>query len=76
MTSLMTLYALAMPIGILGAGPLLDAFGVEPVFAIAALIQTLTMAGVALAARAASPMQESYRMGAGRRRPHAVRSVR
>jgi MFS family permease len=76
MTSLMTLYALAMPIGILGAGPLLDAFGVEPVFAIAALIQTLTMAGVALAARVASPLQESYRMGAGRRRPHAVRSVR
>ncbi len=50
MTSLMTLYALAMPIGILGAGPLLDAYGVEPVFAIAALIQTLTMAGIAMSA--------------------------
>jgi MFS family permease len=50
MTSLMTLYALAMPIGILGAGPLLDAFGVDPVFAAAAAVQTLTMAGVALAA--------------------------
>src|ERR671911_1020070 len=49
MTSLMTLYALAMPIGILGAGPLLDAFGVDPVFAAAAAVQTLTMAGVALA---------------------------
>jgi hypothetical protein len=49
-TSLMTLYALAMPIGILGAGPLLDAFGVDPVFAAAAAVQTLTMAGVALAA--------------------------
>ncbi|HXV03539.1 MAG TPA: MFS transporter, partial [Gaiellaceae bacterium] len=39
MTSLMTLYALAMPIGILGAGPLLDAFGVTPVFAAAAAVQ-------------------------------------
>jgi MFS family permease len=50
MTSLMTLYALAMPIGILGAGPLLDAFGVAPVFAAAATVQTLAMAGVAGAA--------------------------
>jgi MFS family permease len=49
MTSLMTLYALAMPIGILGAGPLLDAFGVEPVFALCAGIQTVAMAGVAAA---------------------------
>jgi MFS family permease len=50
MTSLMTLYALAMPIGILGAGPLLDAFGVTPVFALCAGIQTVVMAGIALAA--------------------------
>jgi MFS family permease len=50
MTSLMTLYALAMPIGILGAGPLLDAFGVEPVFALCAGIQTVVMAGIAGAA--------------------------
>jgi MFS family permease len=47
MTSLMTIYALAMPIGILGAGPLLDAYGVAPVFAAAAAVQTLSMAGVA-----------------------------
>lgn len=53
MTSLMTLYALAMPIGILGAGPLLDTFGVDPVFAAAAAVQTLTMAGVAVAAQRA-----------------------
>jgi MFS family permease len=50
MTSLMTLYSLAMPVGILGAGPLLDAFGVDLVFAVAAAVQTVTMAGVALAA--------------------------
>jgi MFS family permease len=57
MTSLMTLYALAMPIGILGAGPLLDAFGVEPVFALCAAIQTVVMAAVALSAvRARAPV--------------------
>jgi MFS family permease len=50
MTSLMTLYSLAMPVGILGAGPLLDAFGVDLVFGLVAAVQTLTMAGVALAA--------------------------
>jgi MFS family permease len=50
MTGLMTLYSLAMPIGILGAGPLLDAFGVDPVFALCAAIQTAMMAAVALAA--------------------------
>jgi predicted MFS family arabinose efflux permease len=53
MTSLMTLYALAMPIGILGAGPLLDAYGVDLVFGLAAAVQTVTMAGVAFAARRA-----------------------
>jgi MFS family permease len=74
MTSLMTIYALAMPIGILGAGPMLDAFGVEPVFAAAAAVQTLTMAGVALSARAASAREPNARVGAGRRRPHTVRS--
>jgi MFS family permease len=69
MTSLMTLYALAMPIGILGAGPLLDAYGVEPVFAIAALIQTLTMAGIAMSATrarataAAPPARSPSRTG-------------
>lgn len=56
MTSMMTVYALAMPIGIVGAGPLLDAFGVEPVFALCAAIQTVVMAGVAAAAvRARGP---------------------
>jgi MFS family permease len=60
MTSLMTLYALAMPVGILGAGPLLDAFGVDLVFAVAAAVQTVTMAGVALAAlRAREPTTPS-----------------
>ncbi len=49
-SSFMTVFALAMPIGILGAGPLLDLLGVTPVFAICAAIQTGVMALVALAA--------------------------
>lgn len=46
----MTLHALSMPLGILSAGPLLDAFGVEPLLAACAAIQTLVMLLVALAA--------------------------
>ena len=54
MSGLMSLHMIAMPIGILGAGPLLDAFGVGPVFAACAAVQTLVMAGVALAAARAT----------------------
>jgi MFS family permease len=55
-SSFMTVFALAMPIGILGAGPLLDLLGVTPVFAICAGIQTVVMALVAAAAlRARAP---------------------
>jgi len=50
MTSLMTLYSLAMPIAFVGTGPSLDAFGLDPVFAVAAAVQTAVMAGVAVAA--------------------------
>jgi predicted MFS family arabinose efflux permease len=50
MSSLMTMHAIAMPIGILGAGPLLDAFGVGSVLALCAAIQTVVMAAVAIAA--------------------------
>jgi hypothetical protein len=46
----MTVFALAMPIGILSAGPLLDLLGVAPVFALCAAIQTVVMALVASAA--------------------------
>jgi MFS family permease len=68
MTSMMTVYALAMPIGILGAGPLLDRFGVELVFALCAAIQTLVMAGVVLAAlraRAPVPTRSTSRTALG-----------
>jgi predicted MFS family arabinose efflux permease len=70
MSSLMTLYALAMPIGILGAGPLVDAFGVEPVFALCAAVQTVVMAGVALAAlraKAPVPVRSTSRTAHGSR---------
>src|SRR5919108_214 len=50
MSSLTSLHMISMPVGILGAGPLLDAFGVAPVFAATAAIQTVVMVGVALAA--------------------------
>jgi MFS family permease len=56
LTSLMTFHSLAMPIGLLGAGPLLDAYGVGPVFMGTAAIQTAAMSGLALAAnRARAP---------------------
>jgi MFS family permease len=50
MSSLTSLHMISMPVGILGAGPLLDAYGVAPVFAATAAIQTVVMVGVALAA--------------------------
>jgi MFS family permease len=84
MTSLMTLYSLAMPIGLLGAGPLLDSFGVGPVFAAAAAVQTAVMVGIAVAAArarsatgAAPPVRSSSRTarrtlleGSRLRQPH------
>jgi MFS family permease len=50
MAVVMTLFALVTPIGLLGAGPLLDAFGLQLVFALCAAIQTVTMTGAAIAA--------------------------
>ena len=50
MSSLTSLHMIAMPVGILGAGPLLDSFGVASVVAICAAVQTLVMIGLAFAA--------------------------
>ena len=50
MAVVMTLFALVTPIGLLGAGPLLDTFSVEVVFGLCAAIQTVTMTGAAIAA--------------------------
>jgi len=50
MAVVMTLFALVTPIGFLGAGPLLDAFGLDIVFGLCAAIQTVTMTGAAIAA--------------------------
>ena len=75
-SSFMTVFALAMPIGILGAGPLLDVLGVTPVFAICAGIQTVVMAAVAAAAlraRAdAQTMTEVDSVEAAEPPPHSV----
>jgi MFS family permease len=50
MAVVMTLFAVVTPIGLLGAGPLLDAFGLQLVFGLCAAIQTVTMTGAAIAA--------------------------
>jgi MFS family permease len=76
MSSLTSLQMVAMPIGILGAGPLLDAFGVEPVFAACAAIQTVVMTGLALAAlraREPDPRADSSSRRALRIRPAGSR---
>jgi MFS family permease len=55
MTTNMVLYGLVQPIGVFGAGPVLDAFGPQPVLVTFAAVQTVAMllvAGAAFAARA------------------------
>jgi MFS family permease len=47
MTSVVLLYAVVQPLGVLGAGPLLDAFGAQPVLVGFAATQTVAMAVVA-----------------------------
>ena len=55
MTTMMIVWAAAYPLGLFAAGPVLDAFGVEPVLVAFAAVQTVAMAVVALAsARAAA----------------------
>jgi hypothetical protein len=51
----MLVWAAAYPLGLFAAGPVLDAFGFEPVLVAFAALQTITMAIVALvSARAAT----------------------
>jgi MFS family permease len=72
LSSFMTIMALAMPIGILGAGPLLDQLGVSPVFAIGAAVQTAVMAlvaGAAVRAKASAPPAGSSSRRAPRMTP-------
>ena len=58
MAVIMTLFALTTPLGLLGAGPLLDAFGVEVVFGLCAGIQTVAMAVAGIAAVRARRVSE------------------
>jgi predicted MFS family arabinose efflux permease len=48
MTSMTTFFGLVQPLGVLGVGPVLDAFGPEPVLVAFAAIQTVMMAAVAV----------------------------
>ena len=58
MTTMMMLFALVQPLAVFGVGPVLDAFGPEPVligFAAAQTVAMTVVAGSALAARSAAP---------------------
>ncbi|HWN23428.1 MAG TPA: MFS transporter [Gaiellaceae bacterium] len=58
MTTMMMLFALVQPLAVFGVGPVLDAFGPEPVLVGFAAAQTVAMTAVAvsaLAARSAAP---------------------
>jgi predicted MFS family arabinose efflux permease len=48
MTATMLVFVVAQPIGIFGAGPILDAFGTRPVLFGFAAVQTVTMAVIAV----------------------------
>jgi MFS family permease len=53
MTAMMMLFVVAQPIAVFGTGPVLDAFGPEPVLVGFALVQTVAMAAIAVSALAA-----------------------
>ena len=58
MTTMMMLFALVQPVAVFGVGPVLDAFGPEPVLIGFAVAQTVAMAAIAasaLSARSAAP---------------------
>jgi MFS family permease len=48
MTSMMVVHVLVQPLGVVSAGPVLDAFGVQPVLVAFATVQTVSMALVVL----------------------------
>src|SRR5687768_12973041 len=67
MTSMMMLFALVQPLAVFGVGPVLDAFGPEPVLIGFAIAQTVAMAAIAvsaLAARAAGSPAPAPPLGA------------
>jgi len=46
MTAMVMLFALVQPLGVFGAGPVLDAFGTRPVLVAFAAVQTVAMAAI------------------------------
>ena len=59
LTAYGTVFAVVTPLGLLAAGPVLDAFGVRPVFVAVAAIQTIAMAAISYAALRARQAPES-----------------
>ena len=50
MTAMTVLFAVVQPLGVFGAGPVLDAFGARPVLVAFAAVQTVAMAAIAFTA--------------------------
>lgn len=48
MTAMVMVFALVQPLGVFGAGPVLDAFGPQPVLVAFAAVQTLAMSLIAV----------------------------
>jgi MFS family permease len=65
MTGFMTIFGLVTPLGLLIAGPTLDAVGPRPVFLGVAAVQTVCMAGVVLTAARALAVRRSIPAPAG-----------
>jgi MFS family permease len=69
MPTMMLTWTILQPLGLFTAGPVLDAFGVEPVLVAFAAIQTLMMSAVALACLWVRPRAASFPLPAGSTSP-------
>jgi predicted MFS family arabinose efflux permease len=65
MPTMMLTWTILQPIGLFVAGPVLDAFGAEPVLVAFAVIQTVTMGVIALAGLRVRPRTASSALPAG-----------
>jgi len=65
MPTMMLTWTILQPIGLFAAGPVLDAFGAEPVLIAFAVIQTLMMGAIALACLRLRPRAVSAALPAG-----------
>jgi MFS family permease len=65
MTSMMMVFVLVQPLGVLGVGPVLDAFGARPVLVGFAATQTVAMAAIVVVSLRARPPVPTERRLAG-----------